>query len=501
MTRAFMAPVVVLATCLASASVFAQDKEIQKLEKKLLKDKDASVRAEAAWDLGQKGSTDSVPVLTQALKDSSSAVRANAAASLWHLGSASKPAIPELKLALEDHEPSVVGNAAGALAKLGVPKSQLVPAYKRVLQMPGCEAKVIGLKGLADELPPTGLFPDAWACSQGQTKTHEESEARSEALSVLRNIVRRRDTLLVPQILDALKALRMQEDPSDLTSALGNIQPPPKDAVPVLITLITSRNPKAPSSAASALGNMGVAALPAAPALVELLESKSDVDTRTEAAEALGKIGPKAAATAVAPLTKALGEMGPAAKSALPVVKTALKDPDTFISMAARGAFNRIDPNSKIDASAIENSSRPSEKLQLLTDPAPLVTVLAKFPEVYEVLILNDFATVTAPYADSRNGRSTFTFRAGAVTGPEETTGSHDCKKVQALAKVDFTLVPKLAQQAPTLLGNPSAKVSHVSLTSGVFCKTIGWTVYVEKAGWVDFKLDGKVDKVNKHSS
>ena len=305
--------------------------------------------------------------------------------------------------------------------------------------------------------------------------------------------------------------------PSDLTSALGNIQPPPKDAVPVLTALITSRNPKAPISAARALGNMGVAALPAAPALVELLESKSDVDTRTEAAEALGKIGPKAAATAVAPLTKAaesdqwpkvrkasfeaLGEMGPAAKSALPVVKTALKDPDTFISMAARGAFNRIDPNSKIDASAIENSSRPSQKLQLLTDPAPLVTVLAKFPEVYEVLILNDFATVTAPYADSRNGRSTFTFRAGAVTGPEETTGSHDCKKVQALAKVDFTLVPKLAQQAPTLLGNPSAKVSHVSLTSGVFCKTIGWTVYVEKAGWVDFKLDGKVDKVNKHSS
>jgi HEAT repeat protein len=515
MTRALMAPMVVLALCLSPLPAAAQDKEIQKLEKQMLKDKDASVRAEAAWDLGQKGSTDSVPALAQALKDRDQAVRANAAASLWHLGAASKPAIPELKLALDDESPAVVENVAGALSKLGVPKSQLVPAYKRVFKMPGCEAKVVGLKGLADELPPTGLFDDAWFCSQAETKTHEEAEARSEALTVLRQIVKRHDTLLVPQILDALKALRMSEDPSDLTSALGGIQPPPKDAVPVLTALLASRNVKAPRSAARALGSMGVTALPAVPGLVDLLQSKADVETRTDTAEAIGEIGPKAAPAAVPALTKAaesdqwpkvrkasieaLGKMGPAAKPALPVVKAALKDPDTWISMSARTAFTRIDPTSKLDVSAIEDKARPSQKVQLLTDASPLASAFSgRFTDVYEISVLDDFATVLAPVPASRSGKATFTYRAGAITGPEEESSSHDCKKILPLAKVDFSLVPRLAQQAVTLLGDPSAKISHVSLTSGIFCKTIGWIVYIKDGGWVEFKLDGKVDKVQK---
>jgi hypothetical protein len=125
-----------------------------------------------------------------------------------------------------------------------------------------------------------------------------------------------------------------------------------------------------------------------------------------------------------------------------------------------------------------------------------------KFTDVYEVSILTDFATVLAPVPASRSGKGTFTYRAGAWTGPEEeTSSSRDCKKIQSLAKVDFTMVPKLVQQTLTLLGKPSAKISHVALTSGVFCKTIGWTVYLAGSeGWVDFKLDGKVDKVNKGS-
>ncbi len=48
------------------------------------------------------------------------------------------------------------------------------------------------------------------------------------------------------------------------------------------------------------------------------------------------------------------------------------------------------------------------------------------------------------------------------------------------------------------LLGSPSGKVSHVSLGAGIFCDDIGWIVYVERAGLVEFKLNGKVDKVQK---
>src|SRR4051794_9676832 len=86
-----------------AASIAQSTKEIQKLEKTLSGDRDASARAEAAWQLGQLGSTESVPALTAALEnDSSTAVRANSAASLWHLGNASKPAIPALTKALDD---------------------------------------------------------------------------------------------------------------------------------------------------------------------------------------------------------------------------------------------------------------------------------------------------------------------------------------------------------------------------------------------------------------
>ena len=142
MTRALVLPALVLATALplALAPASAATKDVQKLEKQLAKDKDAGVRARAAWDLGQIGATESVPALAAALDDSSGAVRANAAASLGKLGAASKPAIPQLKKALDDPYAPVVGNAARALAKLGTPKAQLIPAYRRILNGNDCKA-------------------------------------------------------------------------------------------------------------------------------------------------------------------------------------------------------------------------------------------------------------------------------------------------------------------------------------------------------------------------
>src|SRR5262249_36301443 len=109
----------------AAVALFAED--AKKLEKTLANSRDSNERAEAAWNLGQMGATESVPALIAALeRDSSAAVRANAAASLWHLGDASRSAIPALTKALEDSSGAVVGNAAGALIKLGTPKSKVV---------------------------------------------------------------------------------------------------------------------------------------------------------------------------------------------------------------------------------------------------------------------------------------------------------------------------------------------------------------------------------------
>ena len=126
--RAFASLALVLALMFPLTASGAGTKETEKLEKTLGSDRDAAARAEAAWQLGQLGSTESVPALIAALeRDSSAAVRANAAASLWHLGDASRPAVPALTKALDDASGAVVGNAAGALMKLGTPEIESRP--------------------------------------------------------------------------------------------------------------------------------------------------------------------------------------------------------------------------------------------------------------------------------------------------------------------------------------------------------------------------------------
>ena len=497
-----------LAICLPVAEAQSPSKEVLKLEKQL-KDRDSNVRAQAAWDLGQMGATDSVPALAEALDDPSSAVRANAAASLWKLGAASKPAIPALRRTLEDRSSAVVGNAAGALRNLGVPMKELVPAYRRLLAKPDCKSAVIGLKALVNEVPPSELFDAAWACAEAPDA---DSDTRRDAREALRKIVGRRDRVMVPTILATLERLGAR-DGSDLMSAIASLDPPVKEAVPVLVELLDSGNESTRRSAISALGRMGPTALPAVPRLVDSLQSGRDPETRVGAAEALGRIGPKCAPAAVPALARAarddkwpkvrstaltaLGEMGPAAHEAIPVLRAALKDPDGWISLAARNALFRVEPGKAEEVAAISDESRPVQKGSLYDDLSQLSTVLpGRVPEVYELVVYDDFAMATAPCSDTGSGRCRFTYKAGTVTGPDD--GSGDCDKKIQLARVDFSIVPGLVKQAPGLLGSPSGKVDVVQLSPGVFCKSHGWIVNVKDAGMVEFKLNGKVDKIRK---
>jgi HEAT repeat protein len=497
-----------VASCLPVAEAQGPAKEVLKVEKQLT-DRDAKVRARAAWDLGQMGATDSVPALTQALEDPSSAVRANAAASLWKLGAASKPAIPALRGRLEDRSGVVVGNAAGALRKLGVPMAELVPAYRRLLAMPDCKSVVIGLKALANEVPPNELFDAAWECAEAPGA---DFDTRRDAREALRKIVDRRDRVMVPTILATLERLGVR-DGSVLISAIASLDPPVKEAVPVLVELLDSGNESTRKSAISGLGRMGSTALPAVPRLVDILQSGTVPEARVGAAEALGRIGPSCAPAAVPALTRAarddkwpkvrstaltaLGEMGPAAREAIPVLRAALKDPDGWISLAARNALFRVEPDKAQEVAAISDQSRSVQKGSLYDDLSQLSTVLpSRVPEVYELVVYEDFAMATAPCSDTKSGRCRFTYKAGAVTGPDD--GSGDCDKKIQLSRVDFSVVPGLVRQAPGLLGSPSGKVDVVQLSPGVFCKSHGWIVHVKDAGMVEFKLNGKVDKVRK---
>lgn len=381
--------------------------------------------------------------------------------------------------------------------------------YRRLLGRRDCKSRVIGVRGLIDEVPPTELFEAAWECAESPSA---DPGTRRDAREALGRIVNRRDRVMVPQILDTLERLGGR-DGSELVSAIGALDPPVKQAVPVLAGLLDSGSGPTRRSVASALGRMGSAALPAVPALVGCLEHEGDPETRVAAAEALGRIGPKAAATAVSALAKAarddtwpkvrstaltaLGEMGPAAKEAIPVLRAALKDPDGWISGAARNALFRVEPGKGEEVAAIADESRPVQKGILYDDLSQLRTVLSgRVPEVYELVIYPEFAMATAACRETKSGRCRFTYRGGAVTGPDE--GSGDCEKKIELAKIDVSVVPGLVKQAPGLLGAPSGTVDVVQLSPGVFCKSHGWIVNVKDAGMVEFKLNGKVDKVRK---
>ena len=406
------------------------------------------------------------------------------------------PSIPCLALVL---------SAGPALAG----PADTVQENRRLLARPDCESRVAALRALLDKVPPTELFDAAWECSDG---AFADPETQREAREVLEKLAGRRDRVLVPQILAALKELGSR-DGSVLVPALAEKDPPVKEAVPVIAGILDSGNEPTRKAAVSGLGRMGSVAAPAAPGLVELLQSARDTETRVEAAEALGRIGPKCAPVAVPALAKAaqsdnwpkvrstsltaLGEMGPAAKEAIPVLRAALKDPDGWISGAATRALFRVEPDAKEEVAAIADAARPVQQGTLYDDLSQLkATLPGRVPEVYELVIYPDFAMATAACVDVAGGRCRFTYKAGTVTGPDE--GSGDCEKKIQLAKVDFSIVPGLVKQAPGLLGSPSGKVDTVQLSPGVFCKSHGWLVTVKDAGMVQFKLNGKVDKTLK---
>jgi HEAT repeat protein len=506
-----IAAFLLVALSVSVASFAATPKEIQALEKTLARDKDSSARADAAWRLGQEGATESVPALIAALEnDSSEAVRANAAASLWNLGEASRPAIPALTKALEDPSGSVVGNAAGALKKLGTPMSKLVPVYRGLLERDACEDRVIALQALATEVPASELFEAAWDCSERNENI--DSDVTSAASEALRKIVGRHDKAIAPRIVEILKNLRGR-DGSTLIRAIGDYNPPVKEAVPVLAALLKARDESTSSAAASALGDMKTAAVPVLDDLAKCLATHPQNKTREYAAEAIGEIGARALSALPALIKSAqsdkwpavrkaavtaIGEMGPEAKEAIPMLREQLKSTDDWMRLAARNALFRVEPGKSQEVADIADQHQVEEKGSLFDDLSQMAATLpARLPEVYELIIYDKFAMATVPQSDSPTGRGRYTYKAGTVTGPEEASDD-DCKKKAMLSKIDFSLVPRLIKQAPGLLGAPAGKVSHVQLSGGVFCSAPHWSVFVENAGYVEFNLAGKTGKVQK---
>ena len=118
---------------------------------------------------------------------------------------------------------------------------------------------------------------------------------------------------------------------------LGEMDPSPKEVVPVLMSALKDDSSSVRFSAATAFWNIGKSAERAVPALISALKDQN-THVRTAAIEALLNMGTLSQSALFQALNekdlrvfvaKGLGNLGPAARDAVPALITLLKDKDS----------------------------------------------------------------------------------------------------------------------------------------------------------------------------
>jgi len=327
------------------SAVFALGKlggpnEVSPLVEVLKKDADAKVREAAAFALGEIGNEDSrgIAALQNALKDPDAYVRRSAAVALGSIGTAARGAANALEQALGDGDPNVKQNAAWALGRIGADN---VEAYERALRDPDQLVKRDAANSLAmlDASKARPALPALLECCESGN-----SEVRKSALVVLAKAVNDKDTSAIPtlqRMLDdkdsdvrinaalalaniggddaaraALPTLSSALKEGDIglrrqaAAVLRNFGEAAASAVPMLRDTLREPDEELRGNACVALGGIGAKASSAIPDLVErIANNKEAAKVRTEAANALSRMGTPAAAVAAVPrLTTVLGD-------------------------------------------------------------------------------------------------------------------------------------------------------------------------------------------------
>jgi HEAT repeat protein len=182
--------------------------------------------------------------------------------------------------------------------------------------------------------------------------------ALSDSDSLVRAVAIRAVGELAPELPGAIPPLIKLFPDVESIQAVAKFGPAGGDAVPALTALLTHENSTVRWQATRTLGKIREPSLPALPELMRLTLDDPDPLVREHAAEAMGDIGP-AAAAGVPTLIKALkdpvarvrrdavrslGQIGPAAKAAIEDVRKAAEDSDSNVRTAATRAIRLIDP-------------------------------------------------------------------------------------------------------------------------------------------------------------
>lgn len=326
-----------LSLLLFTATAFAQSTPTQADISSLLADirsKEPIRRYEALETLTKLGPSagQAVPELEKLLVDDDELARVLAASALVRVepdnAQRKQAAVQALARTMtETTRTEIRREAAHGLARLGAPA---VPAAIAVLgdQLP--ETRILAAETLArigavaaDAVPTlVSLLDD------------EDAKVRAAATRALGRIGQV-DRLSIPAL-----TVRLQDsDPTvraAAADALGEFGPAAKEAAKSLALALQDHEHDCCRAAAGALERLGTGAEAATPALIDLLE-KGNTDASAHAACALANVGDQAVPLLVTAMKNekarywamlALGEMGPAAKPAVPELVSMLADKD-----------------------------------------------------------------------------------------------------------------------------------------------------------------------------
>jgi len=244
------------------------------LARVLQSDPDLEVRRNAAFALGEIG-VPSVHLLLNMLNDKDPRMRRNVTASLVRIG---QPAVHYLIKLLRDGDPIMRRNAAVILGNIGPKAKDAIPALEKALSDPD--------KGFC------------WTVKQALRKIKQIS---SQDLL---------DSLHDKDVMVRINTIK----------ELGEIGDKAQGAIPALIACLKDDKTEVRKNAAFALAKIGA---PALPSLMEALKSR-DGNTRRNAAFSLG-------------------EMGSDAAGALPaLMQVQQSDPEKNVRMCANIAINKI---------------------------------------------------------------------------------------------------------------------------------------------------------------
>jgi HEAT repeat protein len=295
-----------------------------------------------------------LPYLIQAICDQDDHVRHSAQFAFEQSPSLSRNAVPRLIAILESGEPREQVSAALVLADLRPVAPPSVPALQQALENPAPSVKLAAAIALAKIEPENGeLAPILFS-----GLTHPDRDLHCGAKRALWFDLNQDCQCLLPRVVDGLMDPSARQISAILLRRMGAAAAP---AIPNLIVLLKTRSPGEDldrHNVQQALASIGPLAIQP---LLELLEHE-EVFVRTGAMKTLGLMGRQACFVVPRLIDKlsrgcpserivaiqALGNIGPCAAAAtVPVLRAVIQDRDLAVRCNAIDALGKMKEQAK----------------------------------------------------------------------------------------------------------------------------------------------------------